>query len=109
MRIRKANIENRINALCFAFPLPKGYMYALERGDSGYSLAVVRADYQGGNFYDLPRIGSMAARAFYDYLGGILEGARLQDRINNLQPFTKQEGPTNVCPGDYSQSEQCGD
>jgi hypothetical protein len=82
-------IEGRVRAIANTFPLPEDYMYSLEKSNPGdgvrYSLAIVRKDYQGGDFYDIPSLGSMRGPMFYELLRGMLEATFLRDAIARLE------------------------
>jgi hypothetical protein len=84
----------RLNALA---PLPSGYHYQIDYhggpdAPGVYNLAVVRDDFQGGNFIDLPSIGGFTLPQMVNYLEGMLEGLEWKARIKYGLPEVPPAG-----------------
>jgi len=84
--MRKAELSRKLERLNALAPLPSGYHYQIDTHEGGgapryYSLAVVRDDFQGGDFIDLPSLGGFVAKEMIVYLRGLLEGLEWKARI----------------------------
>jgi hypothetical protein len=89
MRIARRVLENLISCILLAVRMKPGYKVRLESnggcgGPRYYSMSVVRHDFQGGDFLDFPLIGSHKIREMSIYLHGMLEGVKLQERLDRL-------------------------
>jgi len=94
MRTTRRVLENLIGGIIRAVRMKQGYKIRLESnggcgGPRYYAMNVVRHDNQGGDFLDFPAIGGFEIREMSIFLRGMLEGVKLQERLDRL-PEVKQ-------------------
>jgi hypothetical protein len=97
MSFNKNVLARRLERLNALAPLPFGYRYQVESnggygGPRYYNLAVVRDDFQGGDFIDLPSMGGFTANNMVRYLEGLIEGLTWKLRIEAGLPVVTPAG-----------------
>lgn len=104
MEFNRTVLARRLERLNALAPLPFGYRYQVDSNGGGggpryYNLAVVRDDFQGGDFIDLPSMGGFTLSRMVLYLEGMIEGLdwklRIKAGLPEVQPAGCAKGGVN--------------